>query len=157
MSWMAQAAYDRGSFATLLGVQYFGENRQAKVFAVGDCIAALCDGYSIVSTFPLCAAEQFGNSPLLISTNLTLNTLFSEENFPDSRTEIWDLSALQHPKILCMTDALGHWFLSHHESGDDPVSILEGIKSRKEFSTYVLSERIAHRLKTDDTTLIILS
>ena len=49
MAWMAQAAFDRGSFASLLGIRVYSLPETIEIFAVGDTAVALCDGDSIVS------------------------------------------------------------------------------------------------------------
>jgi hypothetical protein len=52
MSWSKQAAFDRGSFATLLGVVFLPDWQGARVFAIGDTILAFIDGGEVLRTIP---------------------------------------------------------------------------------------------------------
>jgi len=65
LPWMQQAAFDRGSFASLLGVTDRGD-RQVAILAIGDSLAVLCDGDRVVASFPYEAPEQFDANPQLL-------------------------------------------------------------------------------------------
>jgi hypothetical protein len=149
MAWMQQAAFDRGSFATLLGA-VCGEGR-VRVLAVGDSLLALADGNRLVRTFPYEQAEAFDQRPRLLSTNPAENAWLDEvDAFPD-----WqglDLTGLARPTVLLMTDALGCWLLG----SPDRVAALLAIDDQAAFETFVEGERSEGRLKRDDTTLIVI-
>ncbi len=66
MSWSAQASFDRGSFATLLGLRF--DTLGVSVLGIGDSLAVLDDGVEIRTTFPYSEPEQFRANPLLLST-----------------------------------------------------------------------------------------
>src|SRR5215831_6107800 len=68
MSWSAQAAFDRGSFATLTGVVLRSGGTLATILGVGDSIALLADGHTLVKSFPYDRPEQFKQRPILLST-----------------------------------------------------------------------------------------
>ena len=53
LPWMQQASFDKGSFASLLGVRMADRGRAIQVLSVGDSLAVLCDGDRIKATFPL--------------------------------------------------------------------------------------------------------
>lgn len=156
LPWTTQGAYDRGSFASVLGVRWEKGESQVEVFAVGDSIAVLCDGPTVVHTFPYVRAEQFADPPQLISTQPQRNTFLEESEYPASRTVRWCVSGLVEPRVLCMTDALGQWFMSRHEGGEQPVAAVLGIGNRHAFAAFVKCERAAGRMRRDDTTLIVL-
>ena len=156
LSWMAQGAFDRGSFASVLAVRYVVETERAEIFALGDSIAALCDGLTVVSTFPYTRSEQFLDAPELLSTHIVKNSFLRESGYPLSRSVSWALSELTEPRVLCMTDALGHWFILQQEAGADPVASLLDINSRYRFAAFVHRERSAGRMRRDDTTLVVL-
>ena len=59
LPWMQQASFDRGSFASLLGVRVIDEGRLIQVLSIGDSLAVLCDGDCIKATFPLATASEF--------------------------------------------------------------------------------------------------
>src|SRR5262245_2393449 len=52
MPWMQQASFDRGSFASLLGVRMIDQGKLIQVLAIGDSLAVLCDGDCIKASFP---------------------------------------------------------------------------------------------------------
>ncbi|SRR5258706_8819896 len=153
LPWMKQAAFDRGSFASLLGIQRHGEGN-IQIFAVGDSLAVLCDGDEINATFPYQNVLEFDQSPQLISTNPAENAFLRDWGSSDKFYCDWNCATLKSPSLLCMTDALGRWLLSRLEKGESPVTVLRQIKTKKAFEKFVNLERAARRLKTDDTSLI---
>lgn len=153
MEWMKQAAFDRGSFATLLGGFVPTDKDSVRLFAIGDTIAALIDGSRVVSTFPYVQPEQFDSAPQLLSTSRIENRLLDDEAIADAWLEI-DLSNLATPVVVLMTDAIGRWLLD--EPSSDRVQTLLSFTSDQEFSDFVVSERTAGRLRRDDSTLVVV-
>ena len=156
LPWTTQGAYDRGSFASLVGVLWGRGEVHVEVFAVGDTVAVLCDGFRIVGTFPYVRSQQFSDPPELISTQPQRNVFLQEAEFPASRGVRWCVSDLVEPRVLCMTDALGQWFMSRHEAGEEPAAVVLGIENRHTFRAFVKRERAAGHMRRDDTTLIVL-
>src|SRR5438046_5386429 len=78
LPWMQQASYDRGSFASLLGVRMVDEGRLIQILAIGDSLAVLCDGDCIKATFPISVASAFTLSPRLLCTNPAGNAFLDE-------------------------------------------------------------------------------
>lgn len=154
MPWMKQAAFDKGSFASLLGVRYFIESHRVQVFAVGDSVAVLCDGDTIVSSWPYADAAQFDQSPRLLCTNPGENALIEEAALSDDHFADWSLADWDAPALFCMTDALGHWLLSNRHEVPSPIARLRAIRTPKQFAQFVNAERIAGRMRRDDTTLL---
>jgi hypothetical protein len=151
MSWSRQAAYDRGSFATLLGVTLDPSGRRASVTAIGDSLAVLADGGALVDSYPYTDASEFDKNPLLLATVPMKNQPLMERGLASFRRE-WNLSQLADPVIFCMTDALGAWVLA------DPSRIvdLRDLKTRLSFKALVDRERTVGRMRRDDTTLLVL-
>ena len=156
LAWMAQAAFDRGSFASLLGIQLHDLN-SLEVFAIGDSEAFLCDDVSIVAMFPYSLSTQFSDSPLLLSTDPSKNSFLVEENYPMTRTVYWDLTNMTAPAVYCMTDALAQWVLQQKEEGNQPIRLLQSIRRARQFENFVNKERASGRMKRDDTTLFVLA
>lgn len=156
LPWMKQAAFDRGSFASLLGVRHDIGRNVLQIDAVGDSLAVLCNGTQVVSTFPYGLAEQFNQSPLLLSSNPFANPFLTDKGLGEELSLSWDLSGLTNPILLCMTDALGHWLLSRASEMQSAVTTLLDIRKKRQFSRFVIEERKAHRLRRDDTTLLAL-
>lgn len=148
LPWMQQASFDRGTFASLLGVNHIGAGA-VNVLVVGDSIAVLCEGDHIVGSFPYTSPEQFEQRPQLLSTNA------ADNDFLDEIEPIrWNLAEYDRPALLCMTDALGQWVLAHRDEEPSPIATLRRIKSSASFERFVTSEREAGRLRRDDTTLL---
>ena len=156
LPWMKQASFDRGSFASLLGVRVADQGRAIQVLSVGDSLAVLCDGDAIKATFPLTSAAQFTGSPQLICTNPMHNAFLEKMDFTYDLVADWTFRGLEQPALLCMTDALGHWLLSQRDRGSSPINTLRKVRSAGAFARFVQQERAAGRMKRDDTTLIAL-
>jgi len=153
LPWMQQAALDRGSFASLLGLRRRGEG-QVKILAIGDSIAVLCDADRVVATFPYQSPEQFDERPRLLSTNPAENAFLADCDLAADFSVQWELGALDRPALLCVTDALGHWIIAHRHEEPSPIAALRPIASRRDFARFVAAEREAGRLRRDDTTLL---
>ena len=151
LSWSQQAAFDRGSFATLLALNLDEQSSKVHLLAIGDSIAVLGDSATIRDTFPYSSANEFELHPLLISTRPERNTEFFRDGGKTTQTS-WSLEGVQGACILAMTDALGAWLLS------DPAryAILSRIKSNAEFIDLIEAERAAARIRRDDTTLLVI-
>jgi hypothetical protein len=153
LPWMQQAAFDRGSFASLLGVRDLGGGRVA-VLAIGDSLAVLCDGDRITGSFPYEAPEQFDADPVLLSTNPAQNRFLDESDSLGKLSVEWDLGPLEAPALVCVTDALGRWMLETRGACPSPVARLREIRSRRAFARFVEDEREAGRMRRDDTTML---
>jgi hypothetical protein len=153
LPWMQQAAFDRGSFASLLGLRRRDEE-VIEVLAIGDSIAVLCDGDQVIATFPYQSAEQFDERPQLLSTNLAENAFLADCDLARDFTVEWDLGALANPAVICATDALGHWIIAHRGAEPSPITTLRALGSRRDFTRFVAAERKAGRLRRDDTTVL---
>jgi len=148
LPWMQQASFDRGSFASLLGVRHVGSGT-VQVFAIGDSLAVLCDGDEILRSVPYTTAAEFEQRPQLLSTNAVDNNFVE-----DIETVPFRLREYDNPALLCMTDALGQWVLAQRHDEPSPIARLRGIKSKHAFKRFVVEERQAGRLRRDDTTLL---
>jgi len=153
MPWHKEAAFDRGSFASLLGVKPTGT--KIHIDAIGDSLAVLCDGNIRTDSFPYREVEQFDQAPMLLCTDPAKNPIFADGVLAGEWMHDWSLEQLQSPRLLCMTDALGQWLLS--QQGNDTTEWLFSLESPEAFAQFVLDEREAGRLKRDDTTLLVFS
>jgi hypothetical protein len=148
-----EIAFDRGSFASLLGVRPTGT--AIHIDAIGDSLAVLCDGNVRKDSFPYRKVEQFDQAPMLLCTDSAKNPIFEDGVLADEWMHNWQLEQLQSPRLLCMTDALGRWLLSRE--GNDFTETLLSLETQEAFAKFVLDERQAGRLKRDDTTLLVFS
>ena len=153
LGWAQQAAFDRGSFASLLGVSHLGDARVG-VLAIGDSLAVLCDGEAIIDTFPYTAPEEFDQDPQLLSTNPAENKFLEDSERVAALWREWDGAALASPALLCVTDALGRWTLSQRQARASPIAQLRSLTTPRAFARFVDEERKAGRMRRDDTTLL---
>jgi hypothetical protein len=153
MPWMHQAAFDRGSFATLVGIVFSSDRTNARAFAVGDSLLAFIDGSEVVRTIPYVKSEEFDSSPRLLSTSMAENRWLDEETLTDAWHDL-NISAHLAPRFLLLTDAIGRWLLD--EPSGERISVLLGIDDEQEFSSFVDRERSDGRLRRDDTTMVVI-
>jgi hypothetical protein len=150
MSWSAQAAFDRGSFATLLGLRFDpSDPSNVTVLGIGDSLAVLDDGTNIHDTFPYNEPEQFRANPLLLSTIHDLNADILAGDFE----RCWPLSGIKSPKLFCMTDAIGAWLLSARV---ERMALLRALRIPAEFVALVEKARADGTMRRDDTTLLVI-
>ena len=156
LPWMKQAAFDRGSFASLVGMRLYRQNQEARVLAIGDSLAVLCDGDEVIDSYPYTSPEQFSQAPQLLSTNPAENAFLKDVDISREFSVLWRPSKLKRPSIHCMTDALGQWVLANLDANPSPVQIFRQIGNTAELKQFVLEKRAAGRLRRDDTTLLSL-
>jgi hypothetical protein len=152
LSWSQQAAFDRGSFATLLALNLDEPSSKVSLLAIGDSIAVVGDNNKIRDSFPYSSASEFEQRPLLISTRPERNAEFFRNSLRPVHTS-WTLEGLERACILAMTDALGAWLLS------DPAqryAVLSRMRSNAEFVDLIEAERTSGRIRRDDTTLLVI-
>jgi len=158
LSWSKAAAYERGSFATMLIVQDDPIHENISVSALGDSLAVWSDGYSLLDTTPYSCADQFTQKPTLLATRNELNPLLNDTNSVFLTQKDWSYRDNQTNFLLCMTDALRAWLLHHQEHGDSSAfERLISIRSQQELQELVETERAIGKLRRDDTTLILIS
>ncbi|MCI0719650.1 MAG: hypothetical protein L0338_11880 [Acidobacteria bacterium] len=151
LSWSAQGAYDRGSFATLLGIKMSPDASYATVNVVGDSIAVVVKEGAFVSALPYNRPEEFDARPLLIPSNPVscesdkswLGQLSSEATVA--------LSDTRRATLLCMTDALGKWVLDEPHSR---TQRLLSVSTKPQLRNLVQTERATGAMRTDDSTLL---
>lgn len=152
LGWAAQRAFDRGSFATLLGLRLVENTTDLDVLCVGDSMALHMRRGVVLATFPFTNPEDFNARPTLVSTRRDANSFLSEPGF--FTRETW--TVLPGDVIYAATDAVAHWLLSEMSTKVDTLQTLQELSSEVEFSGLVLELRAAHRMKLDDSTLLRL-
>jgi hypothetical protein len=154
LPWMLQASFDRGTFATLLGIRFNENFDWVQLVAIGDTIAVLCDANQTVDTFPYRTSQEFNRSPLLISTQERHPHYLTNDAISEAFVKVWQMESLLSPAIFCMTDALGKWFLEQMESGQEPSRVLRALSKKQAFRSFVLQQRQSGAMRRDDTTLL---
>jgi hypothetical protein len=155
LSFSQQAAFERGSFATLLGVQWDASDSALRIVAVGDSLALLVVGGVIINSWPYSTAAQFNNRPTLISTISSFNQFISDSDFQAQHYTSWKVENPGDTVLLCMTDALGQWLLRMAEQHDDSWKRLLAVTFPDELVVLIMEERAAKRMRVDDSTLVV--
>ena len=152
-NWSQQAAFERGSFATLLGVRFTGRGRNIRVTSIGDSLCILCDGDRFARSFRYRQPCEFAVQPQLLATDFLLNRAILPSLKAKRFDRTWSTADLRCPALLLMTDALGEWVLRDRNRR---CKQLVRLRNEFHFVSLVRSERSANRLRTDDTTLLVL-
>lgn len=159
LSWSKQAAYERGSFATLLGIEYDQGHGTVGVLAIGDSLAILFDTEEkkMIDVWPFNDPERFKEHPTLLSTLREHNAFVGKSRFWNMQSKNFELKNIARPFLLCMTDALGEWALKDELSGGTGLTKLVAMSSEEELAALVIEERAAKRMRIDDSTLLTFS
>jgi hypothetical protein len=157
LSWSKEAAFERGSFSSLIGIDYSPNDAELSVLAIGDSIAVLIDDETLIETFPYSKSIEFAQRPELFSTKKELNQFIFNSNFRQKHSRVWSLGNSSQIRLLCMTDAIAEWAFKHHEN-DDPVwQNLLALESQEEFEEMVRVMQQEGSMRVDDVTLLIIS
>ena len=154
MSWSKQASYERGSFATLLGIEFFQEHKSIEVSAVGDSVAVLLNDCELTKSFPYTLSLEFKQRPELFCTNGELNNFYHSPHFFKLHHKTWSIREMTSPVLLCMTDALAEWAFRKSEDGTPVWKTLTEIDSLTDFEKLISNERASKSMRIDDSTLI---
>jgi hypothetical protein len=155
LSWAKQAAYERGSFGTLLGVELAPNSSDLEVLVIGDSLAVHVRNGQVLCSYPFQDPASFANRPQLLSTLPAANAFVREPDFVtrnSSRT--WAVEPGDH--IYLMTDAVGQWLLEELSGEQGSLGTIEQLKDPVQFDALVFSMRAERRLKLDDSTLVRL-
>jgi hypothetical protein len=155
LSWSKAAAFERGSFATLLSVRHNRLRSEVEVLGIGDTVLLLTDGNDVIRRFPLTAPEHFEQRPQLLSTRGELNKFLEDPLFNTTHTVVDTVTPMTVGLVL--TDAIGQWCYKALEEGRDDWRFLLTVTSADELRDFVWSARADRRMKVDDTTLVRLS
>jgi hypothetical protein len=155
LSWSKSAAYEKGSFATLLSVRHDRRREEVEIYAVGDSVVLLCKGQNVTRRFLLTEAGQFAAHPQLLSTRDDLNAFVRDPLFKTKHVVVEPVTS--ETVALLLTDAIGQWCYEAMEQGRDDWVVLLSIDSESAFRDFVLNARANRSMKIDDTTLIRLT
>ena len=160
LSWAQEASFERGSFATLLGLRHFSRQECLEVFCVGDSIAVILDGEGRRSELAhpdYDCSEAFRRRPVLFSTKPEMNRPIKEPGFFEGNRFSWPLAGPGPWSVLCMTDAFAAWALGREEQ-DRPVwQRLSAVRDQSDLETLVSHTRRSREMRIDDVTFVHLS
>lgn len=154
LTWSAQRAFDRGSFATLLGLVIGHNETDLEVLCIGDSLALHVRDGIVIASFPFDRPEQFDARPTLLSTKGQANSLWANSEFFLSASRTWKVQA--GDVIYAVTDAVGHWILSHLTEDKTLLESLADVHSEADFSALVQGLRASRDIRLDDSTVLRL-
>lgn len=153
LTWSQQAAYERGSFATLLGLRVC-TGGQISCVSIGDCLAIFVHTAAHHTTWRYSWAREFNERPMLLSTKAELNSFVNRDDFDLRHRRCLAKESLNY--ILLMSDALAEWCLRSEEQGIPVCSRLSSIRNKEELAELVNQERRRKNMRVDDVTLMNL-
>ena len=152
LPWSAQAAFERGSFSTLLGIELLTQERAARLLAVGDSIALHTRNRKVIASYPFDNSMSFRTRPELLSTQQGNNVFFTDIFIAHAWTT-WPL--IGGDSVYLMTDAVGEWVL--RSVTGDKLAQLDLITSGDDFTKLILWLRKVRGIRLDDSTFIRVS
>lgn len=152
MSWSKAAAYERGSFSTLLGVEWDDLSKLLDIVAIGDTAAFLCSGGTVMESFPYTTVDDFNQNPLLLGTSSHLNKMLTSQE-EIGRRIVWRPLDHVEPSVILATDAIAAWILA---APLDRAAKVLALGSVEQLEQLVLEARASRQMRIDDTTVVIL-
>lgn len=166
MSWSQEAAFARGSFASLLVVQFLNEH--ITVTAIGDSVALMIENGAISRSFPYTTASQFQSRPHLLCTipsrhntpwfRQALRSLVSREALTTESDcmAFWSFPPATDSFLVCVTDALGEWLLRQDDKTSSRLNAMLAVRTQDDLMRMVEAARSDDGMRRDDSSLIIL-
>jgi PAS domain S-box-containing protein len=155
--WAYAYMRQQGAASTLLGLRIESLTDASgrsfprwRAFAIGDSCVFQVRGDQLIRSFPISRSGDFTNTPWVLASTPEKNLQTAMAQWAEGDCAPGDL-------FLLMTDALAQWFLASRESGGAPWAALVTLEDDDSFGKFVLSLRQERRLRTDDTTLVIVS
>lgn len=147
LEWLNRQALARGSWSTVLALRFSPHNSYADLWALGDTMLFLRDGERFVASVPL-AAQTAQDNPFLVPSRGTVPAEWHRRRL--------NLRALQRPRLLLATDALGYYLLAR---GETERLLLWDFWSRapaEELDSWLMNEQRRGALPSDDYTFLEL-
>jgi hypothetical protein len=167
MSWSQEAAFNRGSFASLLVVELLRDH--IKLTSIGDTEALLIKNGKISQAFPYKEAHDFQRRPNLLSTLLSrhntpyfqqvLRSLVAKKISCSSQSGCkawWHYPSSSDSLLLCVTDALAEWLLRKDGSTQARLNKVIAVRNQEDLTRLVEEARREDKMRKDDSSLIIL-
>jgi hypothetical protein len=144
LPWNFQAAFDRGSFAAVIGVCMRENGLQ--LHGVGDSNAFLIVNGNLVNSFPIREVQQFPRFPTLICSN--------HSGDPEFVSERWEVKSPQETILLLASDAVALWLFKTLR--EDPQSSVDIIAADSNgLRSIVEQARFKGQIRSDDLTLLV--
>ena len=156
LPWMKQAAFDQGSFASLIGLSINIDDKTINLTAFGDSNVLIMKEGIVTERFPISDVEEFSRSPNLLCTVGRENTYITEDLISTGKRTFDLKTVVDEDKIaiLMATDALSAWVM--RTDTEARLNSLFAITEQEKFAELVRDERQKGDLKIDDTTMITI-
>lgn len=162
LPWYAETKAHEGAFSSFLGLWIHDirsdsiQPRAWQSIAIGDSCLFHVREDALRKAFPLEHSQDFGNSPVLLSSNLSRNRIVWES------TRSWADEWEDGDTFFLATDALAAWFLRSHERGEKPWrTLLRFVRDKQGHTNDEFREWIGHlrddgAIRNDDVTLLVV-
>lgn len=154
--WYGQEQFERGAFATFLGVivEKSGPTIRYHAEAVGDSCLFHIRGDECLLSFPLQKSDEFDVVPNLVGSRSPLDEIVR------NRATSINGELQSGDSLLLMSDALAQWSLAEAESDRQPwrdiVDLVLGGCTDEAFDEWVARLRSDRGLHNDDVTLMLV-
>ena len=154
LPWYAQQKMELGAFASFLGIDIELGNGNAEIIAVGDSNAFVFRNDELQLAFPVEKSSDFGNTPILISTEPSKNNIeghfFMRDRFTVAAGDL----------VILGTDAISQWILRESEIGNNPEEQIREMFSKEDcefvFRKWLDEARENLVIKNDDYTIVLI-
>ncbi len=152
LPWYTEERIRIGAFSTLLGLRIRRDSGDWKAISIGDTCGFQVRNDKLMLAWPLGKKEDFGRSPVLLSTNnAALENVGNRVVITNGQANMGDIFVLA-------TDALSAWFLEQNEKAKRPWLTLMEIERAQEpqgFKAWIDDLRNNSQIRNDDVTCII--
>jgi hypothetical protein len=153
--WFMYEKLDRGTHATLAGIEFINDNKFCLITTIGDsCIFWKNKSDDVVNMQPSLKPDEFSSFPQSIchlsSTwqNLSSKIIQQEIALNNDNTNL---------EILLCTDALACWLSGILEKQPSIWDEVFGLSNSTDFTNFIAQLRNSHAMKNDDVTLVIIN
>jgi hypothetical protein len=155
--WAAAHAWDRGSFATFLGMTLTEE--RLIVHAVGDTICFFVSDVGI-KVWPEMTVEGFKAAPALLCSHPGLSAFDDTDCAFENATHIFEapLGGWAGTKLIVATDAVAEWVIKGPapEERIGRLNILSGHVDREGFAAWLSDATSKGDVRRDDCTVVVV-
>jgi protein phosphatase 2C-like protein len=157
LDWFGEEKREQGAFATFLGLilqKPQGAEGRWRAVAVGDCCLFQVRQESVLASFPVQRAADFGNRPPLLCSR----AVGGRDGLAQAKRAVgkWQ----KGDRFFLMTDALAQWFFQRHEQKRKPWdSLLRRLAEPNPTAAmkgYVEQLRSRKEMTNDDVTLLLI-
>ena len=157
--WAAVHAFDRGSYATFLGLTI--SNEALVVYAIGDTVLFVLAPDGQVTMLPKIKASDFGNDPVLLCSRSDRGAFAdTDEAFENAkRTKKVPSGGWGGTRLIALTDALAEWVVGSEDAAEQMKRLneIDGHRSQGSFAVWAGGIIAAGDVRRDDCAALMIS